>query len=124
MSASADHSADKMTFERFCRDYIPDHPELGLETDNMSPSTFAKVALEEGRKLGFSFTETEIQSVLGEQRRLRREIANFGGEIKASANGTAMCWQHGAIRTDDPIDADWLVIKAQKSPEAGGAQGA
>lgn len=121
---STDHSAEKMTFERFCRDYIPEHPELGLETDDMSPSAFAKVALEEGRKLGFAFTEGEIQSVLGEHRRLRREIANVGAEVKASANGTAMCWQHGAIRTDDPIDADWLVIKAQKSDEAGGATGA
>jgi hypothetical protein len=102
----------KMTFEKFCRNYIPAHPELGLDTDDLSPSEFAKVALEEGRKLGFSFTESEIQDVLGEHRQLRRQVADLGGAVKASANGTAMCWQ-GAIQTDEPIDADWLVIKAE-----------
>ncbi len=100
----------KMTFEKFCRDYIPTHPELKLGTDDMSPTEFAKVALDEGRKLGFSFTEAEIQSVLGEHRQVRRKIADLGAVAKASANGTAMCYQ-GAMRTDDPVDADWLVIK-------------
>jgi hypothetical protein len=109
MSEKYDDSK-KMTFEKFCRDYIPDHPELGLATDDMSPSEFAKVALEHGRKLGFAFTEAEIESVLGEHRRLRREVAAIGGEIKASANGTAMC-NIGWFRTDEAIDADWLVIK-------------
>lgn len=105
-------SAKKMTFERFCRDYIPEHPELDLGDDDLSPTEFASVALEEGRKLGFKFSEAEIQSVLGEHREVRRRVADFGGAVKASANGTAMCWQHDAARTDDPVDADWLVIKA------------
>ncbi|GAA2767629.1 hypothetical protein GCM10010103_66710 [Streptomyces paradoxus] len=106
-------NSEKMTFEKFCRDYIPEHPELGLGTDELSPSEFAKVALEEGRKLGFAFTESEIQAVLGEHRRVRKEIANLGASVKASANGTAMCW-HGGITTEEPIDADWLVIKAEQ----------
>jgi hypothetical protein len=107
----ATYTTKKMTFEKFCRDYIPAHPELGLETDDMSPSEFAKVAKEEGDKLGFSFTESEIQAVLGEHRAVRRQIANLGAVAKASANGTAMCW-HDALRTDEPVDADWLEIKA------------
>jgi hypothetical protein len=101
-----------MTFERFCRDYIPEHPELNLGEDTMSPTEFANVALEQGRKLGFNFTEAEIWSVLGEHRDVRRRIANLGGAVKASANGTAMCNQSGSIaRTDDPVDADWLEIR-------------
>lgn len=101
-----------MTFERFCRNYIPEHPELELGEDNMSPSEFATVAQEEGRKLGFTFTEAEIWSVLGEHRDVRRRIAMLGGAVKASANGTAMCNQSGSIaRTDDPVDADWLEIR-------------
>jgi hypothetical protein len=103
----------KMTFERFCRDYIPDHPELKLGTDDLSPTEFAQIALEQGRKLGFAFTESEIQAVLGEHRAARRTIADLGAVAKASANGTAMCY-NGAWRTDDPIDADWLVIKGVK----------
>ena len=102
--------AKKMTFEKFCRDYIPDHPELKLGTDDMSPTEFAKVAKEEGNKLGFTFTDAEIQSVLGEHRAVRLQIGNLGAEVKASANGTAMCWS-GAIRSDEAVDADWLVIK-------------
>jgi hypothetical protein len=100
----------KMTFEKFCRDYIPEHPELKLGTDEMSPSEFAQVALEEGRRLGFTFSEAEIQAVLGEHRRVRRQLADLGAVAKASANGTAMCY-NGAMRTDEPVDADWLVIK-------------
>lgn len=100
----------KMTFEKFCRDYIPAHPELKLGTDTLSPTEFAKVAAEEGHKLGFTFSEAEIWSVLGEHRQARRAVADLGGSVKASANGTAMCWS-GAIRTEDPIEADWLVIK-------------
>jgi len=100
----------KMTFEKFCRDYIPAHPELKLGTDEMSPSDFAKVAKEHGAQLGFSFSDAEIQAVLGEHRAVRRQIADLGAEVKASANGTAMCWS-GALRTDEPVDADWLVIK-------------
>src|SRR4051794_29580521 len=100
----------KMTFEKFCRDYIPAHPELGLGTDNLSPTEFAKVAVEVGNKLGFSFTDTEIWALLGEHRQARRTVANLGGTVKASVNGTAMCYS-GVVRTDDPIDADWLVIK-------------
>jgi hypothetical protein len=100
----------RMTFEKFCRDYIPEHPELKLGTDELSTSEFAQVALEEGRKLGFSFSEAEIQTVLGEHRQVRRQIADLGATAKASANGTAMCYQ-GAMRTDDPVEADWLVIK-------------
>ncbi|MGW4029833.1 hypothetical protein ACWEFL_11000 [Streptomyces sp. NPDC004838] len=103
--------AEKMTFEKFCRDYIPKHPELGLGTDELSTSEFTKVAIEEGRKLGFSFSEAEVQAVLGEHREVRLQVANLGGEIKASANGTAMCWQ-GHITTDEPIAADWLVIRS------------
>jgi hypothetical protein len=105
----------KMTFEKFCRDYIPTHPELNLATDNMSPSEFAKVAKDEGDKLGFNFTESEIQAVLGEHRAVRRQLANLGSVAKASANGTAMCW-HDAMRTDEPVEADWLEIKANKKP--------
>lgn len=102
----------RMTFEKFCRDYIPDHPELNLGEDNMSPTEFANVALEEGRRLGFNFTEAEIWSVLGEHREVRRRVAMLGGAVKASANGTAMCNQSGSIaRTDDPVDADWLEIR-------------
>jgi hypothetical protein len=104
------HRGQKMTFEKFCRDYIPEHPELGLGTDELSPSEFAQVAREEGRKLGFAFTEAEIQDVLGQHRQVRRQIADLGSAVKASANGTAMCYQ-GAMRTDDPVEADWLVIK-------------
>jgi hypothetical protein len=100
----------KMTFEKFCRDYIPAHPELKLERDNLSPTAFAKVAAEEGQKLGFTFSESEIWAVLGEHRQARRTVADLGGSVKASANGTAMCWS-GDIRTEDPIEADWLVIK-------------
>jgi hypothetical protein len=100
----------KMTFEKFCRNYIPEHPELNLGTDDMSPSEFAKVAKEEGAKVGFTFSDAEIQEVLGEHRDVRRQVANLGASIKASANGTAMCWQ-GAVRTDEPVDADWLTIK-------------
>jgi hypothetical protein len=101
----------KMTFDKFCRNYIPEHPELNLGTDDLSPSEFAKIALEQGRKLGFSFSEAEIQAVLGEHRAVRRQIRDLGAVAKASANGTAMCYQ-GAMRTDDPIDENWLVIKA------------
>ncbi len=64
-----------MTFEKFCRNYIPDHPELKLGTDDLSSTEFAKVALDEGRKLGFSLTEAEIQAVLGEHPQVRRKIA-------------------------------------------------
>jgi hypothetical protein len=102
--------ASKMTFERFCRDYIPAHPELKLGSDEMSPSEFAKVAKEHGERLGFTFSDSEIQAVLGEHRAIRRQVGQLGGEVKASANGTAMCWQ-GALRTDEPVDVDWLVIK-------------
>jgi hypothetical protein len=100
----------KMTFEKFCRNYIPEHPELNLGTDDLSPTEFAKVAIDEGRKLGFSFSDAEIQAVLGEHRKVRQMVADLGGVVKASANGTAMC-NAGVARTDDPIDADWLVIK-------------
>jgi len=103
-----------MTFERFCRDYIPAHPELKLGTDEMSPAEFSKIALDEGKKLGFNFTEREIETVIGEHRAVRRQIADLGAAVKASANGTAMCY-NGALRTDDPIDANWLVIKASKA---------
>jgi len=102
---------EKMTFERFCRNYIPEHPELKLGTDDLSPSEFAKVAQDTGRKLGFSFSDAEIEAVLGEHRAVRRQFRDLGAVAKASANGTAMCY-HGAMRTDDPVDADWLVIKA------------
>jgi hypothetical protein len=112
MAAKKDTSLkrQKMTFEKFCRDYIPEHPELKLGTDDMSPTEFAQVALEEGRKLGFNFTEAEIQAVLGEHRRVRRQLVDLGAVAKASANGTAMCY-NGALRTDEPVEADWLVIK-------------
>ena len=103
----------KMTFEKFLRDYIPKHPELGLETDELSPSEFAKVAMEHGNKLGFSFSEGEIWSVLGEHLQTRQKIADLGATVKASANGTAMCW-NGGMRTDEVVDADWLVITAKK----------
>lgn len=103
---------EHMTFEKFCRNYIPAHPELGLGEDNMSPTEFANVALEHGQRLGFNFTEAEIWTVLGEHRDVRRRIASLGGAVKASANGTAMCNQSGSItRTDDPVDADWLEIR-------------
>src|SRR5262245_23821908 len=94
----------RMTFERFCRDYIPTHPELKLGEDDMSPTEFAKVAKEQGQRLGFHFSEAEIQAVLGEHRKVRKEIADLGAAAKASANGTAMCY-NGAIRTEEPIDA-------------------
>jgi hypothetical protein len=103
--------ASKLTFEKFCREYIPTHPELKLETDEMTPSEFAKVAKEHGQQLGFTFSDAEIQAVLGEHRAVRRQVAELGGEVKGSANGTAMCW-HRALRTDEPLDADWLVITA------------
>lgn len=102
----------KMTFERFCRDYIPAHPELNLGEDDMSATAFARVAKKHGKELGFQFSDAEIQSVLGEHRRVRKQITDLGAAAKASANGTAMCY-NGAIRTDDPIDADWLVISAK-----------
>ncbi len=105
-------SRGKMTFERFCRNYIPEHPELNLAEDDMSPSEFAKVAQAQGQKLGFHFSDAEIWALLGEHRDVRRKIADLGAAAKASANGTAMCWQ-GSIRTDEPIDADWLSISAK-----------
>jgi hypothetical protein len=101
---------ERMTFESFCWEYIPQHPELNLQEDDLSPTEFAKVALDEGRKLGFHFTEAEIQDVLGEHRQARRRVFDLGGAVKASANGTAMCY-NGGMRTDDLVDADWLVIK-------------
>jgi hypothetical protein len=108
-------SEKKMTFEKFCRDYIPAHPELKLGTDDMSPSEFAKVAKEQGDKLGFSFSDVEIQMVLGEHRAVRRQIANMGGTVKASVNGTAMCFSiFQPARTDEPLDADWLIIRSEK----------
>ena len=66
----------KMTFKKFCHNYIPHHPELKLGADDLTPTEeFAKVALNEGRKLGFSFTEGEIQAVLREHPQVRRKIA-------------------------------------------------
>ena len=111
-----DRAHSKMTFEKFCRDYIPEHPELNLAEDNMSPTEFAKVAQEEGKKLGFHFSDAEIWSLLGQHREVRRQIADLGAAAKASANGTAMCW-NGARRTDEAVDADWLTISARASRE-------
>jgi hypothetical protein len=100
----------KKAFQEFCTEYIPTHPELGLKTDKLSPEDFAKVAVEKGPKAGFKFTKAEVDAVLGVHRSARRTVFDLGGEVKASANGTAMCWQRGAIGSD-PADADWLVIK-------------
>lgn len=100
----------KKAFKEFCLEYIPHHPELGLKTDKMKPEQFAKVAVEKGPKAGFKFTKAEVDSVLGLHSSARRTVFDLGGEVKASANGTAMCWAKGAIGTD-PADADWMVIK-------------
>jgi hypothetical protein len=100
----------KKAFKEFCTKYIPTHPELGLKTDKMNPEEFAKVAVEKGPKAGFKFTTAEVDAVLGLHRETRRNVFDLGGSVKASVNGTAMCWQRGTIGTD-PVEVDWLVIK-------------
>jgi hypothetical protein len=99
----------KKEFNKFCNEYIPKHPELRLRTDKLDPKEFTKVALAEGRKAGFSFTKADIDAVLGQHRTIRKQVTDLGGAVKASVNGTAMCY-NGGIVTDDPADADWLVI--------------
>jgi hypothetical protein len=100
----------KKAFNEFCAEYIPKHAELRLKTDKLNVKEFTKVALDEGRKAGFSFTKADIDAVLGQHRQVRREVTDLGGSVKASVNGTAMCYNGGLV-TDDPADADWLVIK-------------
>jgi hypothetical protein len=48
--------------------------------------------------------------VLGVHAATRRTVTDLGGSVKASVNGTAMCY-NGGIVTSDPADNDWLVIK-------------
>ena len=100
----------KKDFNKFCSEYIPKHPELRLKTDKLNTKEFAKIALAVGPKAGFKFTKADIDAVLGAHRKVRTEVADFGGSVKASVNGTAMCYNGGWV-TEDPADADWLVIK-------------
>jgi hypothetical protein len=114
----------KDNFNKFCTEYIPQHPELGLGTDNMTPDAFAKVALVEGPKAGFSFTKSEIDEVFGAMRQAQLSDnqldAVSGGAMatgllssahKASVNGTAMCYSSGA--TSEEADTDWMFIKGE-----------
>jgi len=100
----------KKAFNDFCGKYIPQHPELRLKTDKLKPEQFAKVAMEVGPKAGFKFTKAEVDAVLGTHRAVRRQVTDLGGSVKASVNGTAMCYNGGLVTTD-PADVDWLVIK-------------
>jgi hypothetical protein len=100
----------KKAFNDFCANYIPKHPELRLKTDQLNPAQFAKVALDVGPTAGFKFTKAEVDAVLGAHRAARRQVTDLGGSVKASVNGTAMCYNGGLVTTD-PADADWLVIK-------------
>ncbi len=100
----------KKAFNDFCATYIPTHPELRLKTDKLSPEKFAAVALQVGPKAGFKFTKADVAAVLGDHKAARRKVTDLGGSVKASVNGTAMCYNGGVV-TSDPADADWLVIK-------------
>jgi hypothetical protein len=100
----------KKAFNEFCAKYIPQHPELRLRTDKLNLKQFAKVAMDVGPKAGFKFTKAEVDAVLGAHRAARRQVTDLGGSVKASVNGTAMCYNGGLV-TDDPADVDWLVIK-------------
>jgi hypothetical protein len=132
----------KGNFQKFCHDYIPKHPELGLVTDDLTPEAFTKVAVAEGQKAGFSFTAAEVEEVMGEHRKLATRKPKAEGTVvealtvdagiaerlavdpklvgkkvdlsaamKASVNGTAMCYYHDTSSED--ADADWIVIKDQ-----------
>src|SRR5580692_10704415 len=96
----------KDNFNKFCFEYIPKHPELGLGTDKLSPDGFAKIALVEGPKAGFSFTKAEVDEVLGAAQKKGqlsdKQLEGVSGgaalgtgvsaDHAVSASGTAMCY--------------------------------
>ncbi len=120
----------KDNFTKFCTEYIPKHPELGLGKDSLTPDGFAKVALVEGPKAGFSFTRAEVDEVFGAMRQAQLSDKQLdavsggaaqGGALpmahEPSVNGTAMCYSRSA--TSEIADSDWMHIKGDGEVDRG-----
>jgi predicted ribosomally synthesized peptide with nif11-like leader len=55
----------KEAFIKFYNEYVPSHPELQKQVDNLhNEDQFAKIALEHGPKNGFNFTKEEMGEVM------------------------------------------------------------
>jgi hypothetical protein len=118
----------KDNFNKFLFEYIPKHPELGLENDKLNPESFAQLAVTLGPKAGFSFTKAEVDEVLAAAPRKDGPLSDkhldavsggaaapAGGATayvhQVSLTGTAMCPSLRA--TSEVADEDWMFIKGE-----------